>query len=70
MSSNTIVSDAPNCGITYNRHSDDSRDVIYDRNIFIVQATGMFILGRPYHIGLMFVGEARILPLSGAPETL
>ncbi len=32
MSSITIVSDAPNCGITYNRHYDD-------RNSFIIQAT-------------------------------
>ncbi len=65
-----IISDAPNLRITYNRHSDDSRDVIYDRNMFVVQATGVFDLGRPSHISLMFVGEARILPLSGAPETL
>ncbi len=28
-----IVSDAPNCGITYDRHYDD-------RNSFIIQATG------------------------------
>ncbi len=34
-----IVSDAPSSGITYNHHSDDSRGVIYDRNMFIVQAT-------------------------------
>jgi hypothetical protein len=70
MSSITIVSDAPNCGVTYNHHSDDTRGVIYDCNMFIVQATGVFDLGRPSHISLMFVGEARILPLSGAPETL
>jgi hypothetical protein len=25
----TIVSDAPSCGNTYNRHSDNSRGVIY-----------------------------------------
>ena len=25
------VKDTPSCGITYNRHSDDSRVVIYDR---------------------------------------
>jgi len=31
--------DAPSCGITYGHHSDDSRGVIYDRNIFIKQAT-------------------------------
>jgi hypothetical protein len=35
VSSNTIVSDAPNCVIT----RDDSKGIIYDRNIFIIQAT-------------------------------
>jgi hypothetical protein len=35
----TTVSDAPSCGITYGHHSDDSRGVIYDRNVFIKQAT-------------------------------
>jgi len=35
-----IVSDTPSCGITYAHHSDDSRGIIYDRNMFIVQATG------------------------------
>ncbi len=35
----TTVSDAPSCGITYGHHSDDSRGVIYDRNIFIKQTT-------------------------------
>jgi hypothetical protein len=35
----TIVSDAPSCGVTYNRHSDDSRGVIYNLNIFVIQAT-------------------------------
>ncbi len=28
------------CDIPYDCHSDDSRGVIYDRNNFIVQATG------------------------------
>jgi hypothetical protein len=36
-----IVSDAPNCGITYDHHSDDSSSIIYDHNMFIVQAFGM-----------------------------
>jgi hypothetical protein len=31
------ASDAPSCGFTYDHHSDDSRGVIYDRNIFIIQ---------------------------------
>ncbi len=26
------------CGITYDCHTDSSRDAIYDRNIFIIQA--------------------------------
>ncbi len=34
-----IVSDAPSCGVTYHHHSDDSRGVIYDHNIFLIQAT-------------------------------
>jgi hypothetical protein len=32
VSSITIISDAPNCGITYDRHYDDC-------NSFIIQAT-------------------------------
>ncbi len=35
MSSITIVSDAPNCGVTYDRCYDD-------RNSFIIQVTDMF----------------------------
>ncbi len=34
VSSITIVSDAPNCGVTYNNQDDD-------RNSFIIQATGV-----------------------------
>ena len=30
----TTVIEALSCGITYNCHSDDSRGVIYDRNIY------------------------------------
>ncbi len=33
MSSIMIISDAPNCGVTYDRHYDD-------RKSFIIQATG------------------------------
>jgi hypothetical protein len=41
--------DVPTCGSTYNRHSDDSRGIIYDRNMFIVQATGLLAyLGTAY----------------------
>jgi hypothetical protein len=36
VSSITIVSDAPNCGVTYDRHYDD-------RNSFIIQATGIVV---------------------------
>jgi hypothetical protein len=35
-----IVGDATAWSITYDRHSDDSRGVIYNRNTFIKQATG------------------------------
>jgi hypothetical protein len=34
-----IISDTPSCGINYDRHSDDSRGIIYDHTMFIVQAT-------------------------------
>ncbi len=34
---------APSCGITYDCHSDDSRDVIYIYNTFIIQATRVFL---------------------------
>ncbi len=37
------MSDAASCGVTYNCHSDDSVSVIYDRNIFIMQATDLTI---------------------------
>jgi hypothetical protein len=33
------VSETPSCGVTYYCHPDDSRGVIYDRNIFIILAT-------------------------------
>ncbi len=39
MSSITIVSDASDCCVTCDIHSDDSSYVIYDHNMFIVQAT-------------------------------
>ncbi len=31
------------CGVTYNHHFDDSRGIIYDQNIFIIQTTGVRI---------------------------
>jgi hypothetical protein len=37
---NYDLSDFPSCGVTCDRHSDDSSGVIYDHNMFIVQATG------------------------------
>jgi hypothetical protein len=37
VSSITIISDAPNCGVTYDCHHDD-------RNSFIIQATGAKII--------------------------
>jgi len=42
--SSTIVSDAPNCGITH----DESRGIIYDCNISIKQATGYFATAVSY----------------------
>jgi hypothetical protein len=30
-----VIRDYPSCGITYERHSDDSRGTIYNRNMFI-----------------------------------
>jgi hypothetical protein len=39
------LSEAPSCVVTYNHNSDDSRDVIYNRNIFILQATDKISLG-------------------------
>ncbi len=32
------VSDASSCGITYDRHSDNSVGVIYNRSIFVIHA--------------------------------
>ncbi len=34
-----IVSDALSCGVTYGRHSDDSRCITYEFIMFIGQAT-------------------------------
>ena len=41
MLSIAIACDATICGITYNCHSDDSRGVIYDRNMFMIQSTNV-----------------------------
>ncbi len=51
MSSITIVSDAPNCGITYDRKSDD-------RNSFIIQASGLNYVLVESHFGQSEVAEA------------
>jgi hypothetical protein len=40
-----IVSDAPNCGVTYDRHYDDC-------NSFIIQATGGHGKDTLTHVGL------------------
>jgi len=37
----TLVSYDPSCGVTYDHHSDDSRGLIYDRNIFIIHDTDL-----------------------------
>ncbi len=39
-----IMGDATSWNVTYGHHSDDSRGVIYDCNIFIKQAIGLFRL--------------------------
>ena len=36
-----IRSDALSCGGTYDRQSDDSRGIIYDRKMFMEQAVGV-----------------------------
>jgi hypothetical protein len=53
VSSITIVSDAPNCGITYDRHYDD-------RNSFIIQATDQFrtIIHRLVELKFILQSEA------------
>ncbi len=43
------MSDTPGSGITYDHHSDDSKGIIYDRNMFIVQATGVRYLSLYKH---------------------
>ncbi len=36
-----IISDASTWSVTYDHHSDNSRGVIYDGNILIIQASGV-----------------------------
>jgi hypothetical protein len=36
-----ILSDAPNCGGTYDCHSDDARGIIYDLKMFMEQVVGV-----------------------------
>ncbi len=47
------LSDALSCGITYDRHSDDSRGVIYYRNIFQMLATGDYQINNVYNSSLL-----------------
>ncbi len=44
----TIIGDATNWTVTYDCRSDNSRGVINDRNILIIQATGAYPSGAPY----------------------
>jgi hypothetical protein len=44
VSSITIVRGAHISSVVYNHHSDDSRGVIYNRNVFMVQDTGANII--------------------------
>jgi hypothetical protein len=53
----TPISDAPSCGVTHDWHRDHSRGIIYNGNIFIIQASG-----------LTFTGKAKSLPKRGEPE--
>jgi hypothetical protein len=32
--------------------NDDARVIVYDRHMFIVLATGVFVLGKPIQVGL------------------
>jgi hypothetical protein len=68
-----IVNDAPSCGITYDCHSDDSRGIIYDSNMFIIPANGvndvkLFLLIidaliRYFQPSLIFALKTRSLPI-------
>ncbi len=44
-----ILSDAPSCSITYNCHFNNSRGIIYDHNMFIVQAGGIIATLQCFH---------------------
>jgi hypothetical protein len=52
VSSITIVSNAPNCGITYDHHYDDC-------NSFIIQATGQLKSSTKSHHGLGEIVEQK-----------
>ncbi len=39
--------------------TDDTRVVIYDRHMFIVQATRLFVPNKPFQPSLIFVNKAR-----------
>jgi hypothetical protein len=39
-----ITSDDPSCSVTCDRHSNDSRGIIYDHTMFIVQATKVDVI--------------------------
>jgi hypothetical protein len=49
-----VKSDAPNCSVTF----DDTRSVDYDRNSFIIQATGCLNISQKlvYYSKTMFLG--------------
>ena len=38
-------SDAPNCGVTYDPYSDNSRGAIYNHNILIMDTLSVITLG-------------------------
>jgi hypothetical protein len=62
------VSEAPNCGIIYDHNSDYSRGVIYDCNIFIIEAAGMLVTGYHSHQSMIFERKAAAWSLSEDPS--
>jgi hypothetical protein len=61
----TIISNTPNCGITYDCHSDDSRGVIHaPKEHFIVQALLMMIVIYDHHIFIVQATEFGFIGLS------
>ncbi len=58
------VCDAPCCAITYDRHSYDSKGVIYDCNICIIQATDHGDCSRLYPCNIFDQWNKRTQPVA------